>query len=289
MTYEMQTSIERSVSCYGIGAHSGAVTHLTLKSAAEDVGIVFVRTDVKSKNNRIRASYLNVQNTTLCTSISNEYKVEVSTIEHLMAALWGCGVDNIIVELDGPEVPIMDGSSKPFVFMLECAGKKIQNAKRKRLKILKTVQVIHKDCEIIAEPSDVFKIDLTIEYASKVIGKQNFVLNDQISFKEEIADARTFGFLRELEYLRNQGLGKGSSLDNAIGIDNNDAIMNEGGHKSLRHKDEFVRHKLLDLAGDLYTIGGPIMGSICGQKTGHTINNQFLRQLFSDPYAYQWV
>jgi UDP-3-O-[3-hydroxymyristoyl] N-acetylglucosamine deacetylase len=281
----MQLSINNSISCYGIGVHSGRPIQLTLKTAKKNTGIVFIRTDIKSGDNIIEASCLNVADTSLSTSIRNSNNVQVSTIEHLMAAIWGCGIDNMIIELDGPEVPIMDGSSKPFVFMIECSGKKLQDAPRKYLKILKEVRVNHKDCEIIARPSNAMKIDLTIEFDSKVIGKQNVVFSEKESFKEDIADARTFGFVHELNYLKSKGLAKGASLDNAIGIDH-DIILNQEG---LRHDNEFVRHKLLDLIGDFYTAGGYIIGSFIGYKTGHALNNQFLRQVLSDPYAHQWV
>lgn len=281
----MQLSINNSISCYGIGVHSGRPIQLTLKSAKKNTGIVFVRTDIKSGNNIIEASCLNVADTSLSTSIRNSNNVQVSTIEHLMAAIWGCGIDNMIIELDGPEVPIMDGSSKPFVFMIECAGKKLQDGPKKYLKILKELRVSHKDGEIIAIPSNTMKIDLTIEFDSKVIGKQNVIFSEQESFKENIANARTFGFVHELNYLKSKGLAKGASLDNSIGIDH-DVILNQEG---LRHDNEFVRHKLLDLLGDFYTAGGCVIGSFVGYKTGHALNNQFLRQVLSDPYAHQWV
>jgi len=282
----MQTTIINPISCYGIGVHSGETVHLTLKPAKQDTGIVFVRTDVKGGNNFITASYLNVFDTSLSTSVRNANNVQVSTVEHLMAALWGCGIDNIIIELDGPEVPIMDGSSKAFVFMIECSGKKLQNAPKKYLKILKEIRVSHKDSEITCYPSDTMKIDLTIDFANKVIGKQNFAFSAKDkSFYEDIADARTFGFLHELDYLKSKGLAQGASLDNAIGIDN-DIILNPEG---LRHKDEFVRHKLLDFIGDFYISGTPIAGSFIGYKTGHAINNECLRQIYADEYSYKFV
>lgn len=281
----MQITILNPVSCYGIGMHSGQPIHLTLKPAKKNTGITFVRTDIRSEINFIEASYQNVFDTSFSTSIKNSYNIKVSTIEHLMAAIWGCGIDNIIVEIDGPEVPIMDGSSRPFVFMIECSGRKIQHAPKKFLKILKEVKVVHQDTEILAEPSSTFKINLTIEFKSKVIGKQNFILSDIKSFKNNIADARTFGFLHDLDYLKSRGLAQGASLDNAIGIDQ-DIILN---HDGLRYKDEFVRHKLLDLIGDLNAAGSHIIGSISGNKTSHALNNQFLHQLFSDPYSYEWV
>lgn len=281
----MQVTLLSPVSCFGIGVHSGQVTQLTLKPAKASTGIVFVRTDVSEGVNFIEANYSNVTDTAFSTSIKNASGIGVSTIEHLMAAVWGCGIDNMIVELDGPEVPIMDGSSRPFVFMIECAGRRVQNSPKKTLKILKEVRVLHKDCEIIATPSEQLTVDLTVEYESKAIGRQSFSLTGHETFKEDVASARTFGFVHELDYLKSRGLAKGASLDNAIGIDN-DTILN---HDGLRYENEFVRHKLLDLLGDLNTAGASITGSIIGYKTGHGLNNQFLRELFSNPAAYEWV
>lgn len=281
----MQVTIQNPISCYGIGVHSGKTTHLTLKPAQENTGIVFVRTDLREDINFIKAIYSNVTETSLCTGIRNTNSTMVTTIEHLMAAIWGCGVDNMIVELDGEEVPVMDGSSKPFVFMIECAGKKFQKAPRKLLKILKQVKAVHKDCEIIASPADSLNVDLTIEFESQAIGRQNFILSGAEAFKAEVADARTFGFLHELDYLKSKGLAKGASLENAIGIDK-DVIMNPDG---LRYSDEFVRHKLLDFVGDLYTSGAPMVAAFSAFKTSHALNNQFLRELFSDSTNYEWI
>lgn len=281
----MQTTIQNPISCYGIGVHSGNTTHLTLKPAPENTGIIFVRTDLRDEINFIEASYSNVTETSLCTGIANSNATKVTTIEHLMAAISGCSIDNMIIELDGEEVPVMDGSSKPFVFMIECAGRKFQKAPKKFLKILKEVKVVHKDCEIIAYPANALSVDLTIEFESKVIGRQNFKLSSFENFKAEIADARTFGFLHELDYLKSKGLAKGASLENAIGIDK-DIIMNPDG---LRYNDEFVRHKLLDFVGDLYTAGALINAGFSAYKTSHALNNQFLRTVFSDSTNYAWV
>jgi UDP-3-O-[3-hydroxymyristoyl] N-acetylglucosamine deacetylase len=283
----MQTTINKPVSCYGIGVHSGQITHLTLKPAKENTGVVFVRTDVSEHINFIDSSYINVSETSLSTEVKNIHNVRVSTIEHLMAALWGTNIDNVIVELDGEEVPIMDGSSKPFVFMIECTGRKLQNAPKKYLKILKEIEVNSNGSQIFAEPGDSLNIDLTINFDNNIIGRQNLKFNNQNAFAGDIAAARTFGFVHELDYLKNKGKAKGASLDNAIGVDQNlDAILNPEG---LRYKDEFVRHKILDQIGDLFTCGGRIMGSIKSYKTSHAMNNQFLKELFSNPNNYRWV
>ena len=281
----MQLTIQNPISCFGIGVHSGNKTQVTLKPANKDVGIVFVRTDVSSVDNKILAHYANVYDTSLSTSIKNNADICVSTIEHLMAAIWGCGIDNLIIEIDGLEVPIMDGSSKPFVFMLECAGLKSLNSPRKHLKLLKEIKVEDSGTEILACPSDDMIIDLTIDFTSKIIGKQKHIFSSENNFKDDIANSRTFGFVQDLDYLQSKGLAKGASLDNAIGIDK-DIILN---HEGLRHDNEFVRHKMLDLMGDLYTTGAHFVAKIDGYKTSHNLNNQFLRKVFSDPYAYSFV
>lgn len=281
----MQLTIQNPISCFGIGVHSGNKTQVTLKPAHGNIGIVFIRTDISKLDNKITANYANVFDTSLSTSIRNNANVSVSTIEHLMAAIWGCGVDNLIIEIDGPEVPIMDGSSKPFVFMLECAGLKSLNVPKKYLKLLKEINVEDAGSEIFARPSDKMIIDLTIDFTSKVIGRQSHVFSSRNNFKDEIANSRTFGFVNELDYLQSKGLAKGASLDNAIGIDE-DIILN---HDGLRYKNEFVRHKMLDLLGDLYTAQSHLIAKIDGYKTGHNLNNQFLRKVFSDPYAYSFV
>jgi UDP-3-O-[3-hydroxymyristoyl] N-acetylglucosamine deacetylase len=281
----MQATIQKPISCYGIGVHSGKKTQVTLKPAKPNTGIVFIRTDITSLDNRINATYDNVFDTTLSTSIRNNAKVHISTIEHLMAAIWGCSVNNMIVEIDGPEVPIMDGSSKAFVFMIECAGIKSQNAPKRNLKILKEISVCDNSSEIFARPAKSTHIDLTIDFTASVIGRQHYSFTAGTNFKEEIANSRTFGFMHELEYLQQKGLAKGASLDNAIGIDKNIVLNHEG----LRHKNEFVRHKLLDILGDLFCTGGNFIGSLNGYKTSHYLNNQLLHKIFSDPFAYRWV
>lgn len=281
-----QITLSKPVSCYGIGVHSGKRTQLTIEPAKEDTGIIFIRTDISSENNYIAAKYFNVSDILLSTTISNSNKIQVSTIEHIMAALWGCRIDNAIIKIDGPEVPIMDGSSMPFVFMIECAGTKLQNATKKYLKILKEVTAAHKDCELICSPSDHIKIDLTIDFNSKAIGRQSLVFSKQESFNDNIADARTFGFMKDVDYLQSKGLALGASFENAIGIDDQDQVLNPDG---LRYQDEFVRHKLLDLFGDLYTSGNNIISSINGYKTSHALNNELLHRIFSDSTSHKFV
>lgn len=282
---KLQTTIQNPVSCYGIGVHSGKKAQLTLKPASPDTGILFVRTDINAVTNLVPASYLNVSETTLSTTVSNDLKVKVSTIEHLMSALSGCGVHNVIVEVDGEEVPIMDGSAKPFVFMIECAGIKVLNAPLPHVKVLKEVSVDCGEGTIILSPSDETSIDMTIDFQSKAIGKQTKLFCNSDSFKDSISSARTFGFISEVEYLRSKGLAKGASLENAVGIENDEILNVEG----LRFEDEFVRHKLLDAIGDFFTAAYPIIGHFACYKTGHALNNQLLRKLFSDSRNYQLV
>lgn len=284
--FDYQTTIERPSSCFGVGAHSGKKTQVTLKPAPANTGIVFIRSDVKDVTNVLQAHFSCITDTSLATTISNDAKVKISTIEHLMAALYGCGIDNVIVEVDGEEVPIMDGSSKPFIFMIECAGTQVLGAPRKKLQILKELSVEQNGSKIIARPADEFSIDVDIEFPSKAIGKQSMSLNDIDAFKEEIGSARTFGFMRDLEYLRGKGLAKGSSLENAIGINDNDEIENKEG---LRFENEFARHKLLDSVGDFYCAGAHILGHFTCSKQGHALNHQMLLKIFSNPNNYRFV
>lgn len=280
----MQTTILRPVSCYGITVHSGAVVQLTMRPAEADQGIVFVRTDSKAPTTHIEANYKNVNDTKLSTSIINSAGVSVSTIEHLMAAIWGCGIDNMIIELDGPEVPIMDGSSKPFLFLIECASIKKLHAPRKRLKLLREVAVSEQGIDIIASPSDAFEIDMAIDFPSKAIGKQQLSFTDQESFREQISAARTFGFIHDIEHLQSMGLAKGASIKNAIGIDKDQIINPEG----LRFEDEFVRHKLLDAIGDFYTASNIIASMKCN-KSGHYHNNMILHKILENPANFEWT
>jgi UDP-3-O-[3-hydroxymyristoyl] N-acetylglucosamine deacetylase len=281
----LQTTIRNPVSCYGIAVHTGQKVQLTLKPAKEDQGIVFVRKDISYGENHIQADYFNVSETSLCTKISNQNNISVSTIEHLMAAIWGSGIDNVIIEVDGPEVPIMDGSSKPFVFMIECAGTKILCKYKKILVIKRDIEIDNgKGSYALASPSEEFGIDLEIEFESKLIGRQNISYSDRNKFDSEVASARTFGFIHELEYLKSKGLARGASLDNAIGLDN-DKILN---HDGLRYEDEFVRHKLLDAIGDFSLSSINIAGKFNCTKPGHEINNQLLRKLFSDTNNFDW-
>jgi UDP-3-O-[3-hydroxymyristoyl] N-acetylglucosamine deacetylase len=281
-----QKTIMSPISCVGIGLHSGNEVLLTLHPAEEDSGIIF-RKENNDKVTDIKALYKNVTSTTLCTAISCENTGEsVLTIEHLMAALWGCGIDNLIIEVNGDEVPIMDGSAESFIFMIESAGVKTQEKSRQVLKILKETKIQDGDSWACLKPNANFTANVEINFNNELIGKQSFTFDIKDTlFEKHISRARTFGFEEEVDFLRAQGLIKGGSLDNAI-IVAKDKILNEGG---LRFKDEFVRHKLLDCLGDLFLAGNRIQGAFEGYKTGHKINNNLLREVFSDHSNYEII
>ena len=281
-----QKTINSKVSCNSVGLHSGAQVKMSLLPAPSNHGIVFRRVDLENGKNEIKALYENVVTTNLGTTIANEHGAKVATIEHLMAAIWGCGIDNLIVELDGPEIPIMDGSSEPFVFLIECAGISMQEEPRRIIEITKKIRVEDKDKFVEIEPAKDFSIDLTIDFSSKQIQQQKFDYHSTFtSFKNDICRARTFCFKHEIDYMHSMGLAKGGSLNNAIVIDN-DKIVNEGG---LRYHDEFVRHKTLDFIGDMYLAGYFIIGHFRASKSGHGINNAFLRKLFAEKDSWRLV
>ena len=281
-----QKTLKQAIPCRGVGLHSGAPISMTLRPADIDHGIVFRRTDVEGLDPVIPARFDRVVDTLLCTVIANDDDVRVGTVEHLMAALAGCEVDNVLVELDGAEVPIMDGSSEPFVFLIDCAGLVEQDAPRRAIEIRKAITVGGGDRSVTLAPSDRYSIDFEIDFASEAVGRTRLdveLVNG--TFRHEIAQARTFGFLEDVEKLRAMGLGRGGSLDNVVVVDG-DKVLNAEG---LRFPDEFVRHKVLDCVGDLYLAGAPIVGHVAAVKAGHQINNEALRALFADPSAYALV
>jgi UDP-3-O-[3-hydroxymyristoyl] N-acetylglucosamine deacetylase len=281
-----QTTLRNSISCSGVGLHSGAKTTLTLRPAEEDSGITFRRVDARGKGGLIPALWSNVSDTRLNTCISNADGVSVRTIEHLMSALAGLGVDNAVVEIDGEEVPVMDGSAAPFVFLIECAGLIEQAAPRQVIKLLKPVTVRDGDKLAVLRPAEDFTLSMEIEFAAAAIGRQQMSMSvDAETFKAEVSRARTFGFAHEVEAMRAAGLGRGGSLDNAVVIaGDGSSVLNEEG---LRYDDEFVRHKLLDALGDLSLAGARLQAHFIGLRTGHALNNSLLRALFADGSA--WV
>ena len=284
-----QRTLKHSVSATGVGLHSGERVSLTLHPATENTGITFRRTDLSGAQGEIiKLSPYLINDTRLSSTIVTEHGTRVGTIEHIMSALAAYGVDNILIELNAPEIPIMDGSSLPFIFLLQDAGIVEQNAQKKFLKIKKEVAINDSGKSVKFMPYDGFKVALTIEFDHPVFNRSSPRFEIDFAgqnYIEEIERARTFGFMQEVELMRQHGLGLGGNLSNAIVIDDVDVLNPEG----LRYPDEFVRHKILDAIGDLYIIGHPIIGAFEGYKSGHAINNALLRAVLSDEQSFEWV
>lgn len=281
----MQRTLKQSVEFSGVGLHSGRPVRMVLHPARPDHGIVFVRSDITDRNNVIPALYDYVVDTKLCTVIGNEAGARVGTIEHLMAALRGCGVDNVLVEIDGPEVPVMDGSSAAFVNDMQEAGFAVQDKPRRAIRILKEVTLEKDGKKVSLKPGHVSTFIGEIEFDHPAIRNQRreiTLVNG--NFCHDLANSRTFGFAHEVEALRKMGLAKGGSLENAIVLDD-EKVLNEGG---LRHEDEFIRHKLLDAIGDTALAGGPIIGTYEGEKMGHEMTNLLLHKLFETKGAWTY-
>ncbi len=282
-----QTTIKNKISCEGIGLHSGGLVNMTINPAPAGSGIIFKRLDIPADKSLIPARFDAVCETNLGTKIRNEHGVTVATIEHLMAAIWGVGIDNALIELDSSEVPIMDGSSEPFVFMLECAGITNLTAPRRTLRIIKPVEIREGNSFIRISPNKEgdtgLLLNIEIDFNHTIIGKQiaTYDFRD-VTFKQTISRARTFGFEHEVSALRSIGLALGGSLDNAIVV-GKEKILNQEG---LRYDNEFVRHKALDCVGDLFLAGMRIDGVVDCLRPGHAINNNLLRALFADDTAY---
>lgn len=281
-----QHTLRRVVHCTSIGLHTGADVKMRLTPAEADTGIIFRRMDIdggQSERSLVAARYDQVTDTMLGTTIENEHGVAVATVEHLMAALWGYGVDNVMVELHGPEVPIMDGSSEPFLSLLKKAGLTMQPAPRQVLVVDEPVRV--EDGGSVAElrPFRGMALDIEIDFPHAAIAHQQARYDfSETGFEEAISRARTFGFAAEVAKLRAAGLARGGSLDNAIVI-GDEGVLNEGG---LRFNDEFVRHKALDCLGDYFLAGYRIVGESVTKRPGHSINNKLLRALFKTPSAW---
>jgi len=281
-----QKTLKSSIHCSGVGLHNGDKISMSLHPADVDTGIVFRRSDIRAKDSEVAAHFNNVNDTRLCTSLVNGAGVGVATVEHLMAALAGCEIDNVEIEISGPEVPIMDGSAEPFVFLIECAGTEEQKAPRRAIRILKPVIAHIGSAVAKLSPASDFSMKVVIDFDNPAIGAQAFNLDVTSEvFKAEISRARTFGFLEDVEALRKAGLALGGSLENAIVV-SGDRILNDGG---LRYQDEFVRHKVLDCIGDLYLAGGPIIGCFSGHRAGHSVNNRLLRAVFADSSAWTYT
>ncbi len=275
-----QRTLDHSIRCSGIGLHSGRKIQLILHPSAEDTGITFIRSDLGIK---IPATSAHVTDTRLCTTIGNA-ETSISTVEHLLSALAGLGVDNARIEVSGPEVPIMDGSSAPFVFLIQCAGIREQGKAKKVMRMLKRVEVSDGDKRCALYPAAGFKIGYLLDYDHPLLRNRRVEVDfSHQAYTREISRARTFGFLHEIEALQKAGLALGGSLENAIVLDTH-RVVNEGG---LRYEDECVRHKILDTLGDLSLAGMPIVGAFEGERTGHEMNHLLVEALLADPSSYR--
>ena len=281
-----QRTLKNVIRATGVGLHTGEKVYLTVRPAPADTGIVFRRVDLDPVV-EISTGAENVGETTLSTTLVKD-GVKVGTVEHLLSAMAGLGIDNAYVELSAPEVPIMDGSAGPFVFLLQSAGIREQDAAKKFIRIKKEVTVRDEDKVATFVPFDGFKVTFSIEFDHPVFEERNQLASidfSSTSFVKEVARARTFGFMRDIEFLRSQNLALGGSVDNAIVVDEF-RILNEDG---LRYDDEFVKHKMLDAIGDLYQLGHSLIGEFVGHKSGHALNNALLRELLKQEDAWELV
>lgn len=282
-----QRTLKSSIGCSGIGLHSGVRVAMKLHPAPIDTGIVFKRIDLVGGGAEIPARWDHIADSRMCTVIAAKNGISVATVEHLMAAFYGMGIDNALIELNGPEVPAMDGSAAPFIFLIECAGVVDQSATRKALRVLKPI--LYRNCtkEVGLVPAETgLQVEFDINFAAPAVGRQScsFEIGRDV-FKAEISKARTFGFLSDVTALREAGLARGGSLENAIVVDG-ERVLNEDG---LRHTDEFVRHKALDAVGDLYLTGYRIIGAFHGVCSSHADTANLLRLLFADQSNWELI
>ena len=280
-----QKTILKSISFQGVGLHSGKISKIKLIPGEEDTGIIFKRVDLK-ENNIIQANFKNVSSARLCTTLKNNFGVTVSTVEHLLAAFYITGIDNVIVETDNVEIPIMDGSSKDFVNVINQSGIKVMPAKRKFLKILKKVELLDNEKSISIETNNEgLDVDFELGYNNEIIGNQKNHINFNSTKTEEVYSSRTFCLFEDVEKIKNSGLAKGGSLENAIVV-KGETVLNNGG---LRNKKEFVNHKILDLVGDFLLSGYRILGSVKCVQGGHHLSNLFLKEVFKDESNYSII
>lgn len=279
-----QNTIRKKVKCSGVGLHSGKLIHLTLNPSGPNTGIRFVRSD-KTGKNHIPAYMNRVVDTNMATTISED-DVSVATTEHLLAAINGLSIDNILIEIDGPEVPIMDGSSSTFVDLLLSAGSKQQKSYRRLVKITKEISFREGDRHISIYPYDGFKVTAEINFNHDSIKRQVYSVSlTTQKFIAEISRARTFGFIKDVEKLQQSGLALGASLDNAVGMDEN-GILNKDG---LRYNNEFVRHKIIDIIGDMTLLGCPILGHVVAYKSGHSQHLKLMEKIAATPESWEFV
>ena len=272
-----QKTLSKTVKFEGVGLHSGQISKININPLGEDQGIIFKRTDLRN-NNIIKANYTNVSSTKLCTTLKNKYGVKVSTVEHLLAALYFVGIDNALIEINSDEVPIMDGSAKDFLNVLKKVKKKSLLKKRKYLKVEKKIELKDGHRSISIEPHDnTLEVEFQLNYENKIIGKQKNIVNFTRNDLSDVISSRTFCLFSDIEKIKKIGLAKGGSLENAIVVDQN-KVLNDGG---LRNGKEFVNHKILDLAGDFLLSGYRILGKVKCYQGGHQLTNLFLRKIFS--------
>ena len=280
-----QKTLSKPVSFEGIGLHTGKKSFVKVLPAEENSGITFKRTDLEN-NNLIKANFSNVSSARLCTTLENNYGVKVSTVEHLLAALYISGIDNAIVEIDSEEVPIMDGSSKDFLDVIKNVEKIDQPKKRNYLKIINKIELVDGIRKISIEPhNSSLEVSFQLNYENKIIGKQNNTINFQSDNLNEVSSSRTFCLFEDIEKIKKFGLAKGGSLENAVVVDN-DKVLNEGG---LRNNKEFVNHKILDLVGDFVLSGFRFLGSINCHQGGHEFSNQFLKKILKSKNCFEII
>lgn len=282
-----QRTIKDSVSAVGVGLHKGKKVQLTLRPAPANTGIVFRRVDLEPVVD-IKATPEAVGETTMCTCLVNEQGVKISTVEHLLAAVAGMGIDNLIIDVDSHEIPIMDGSSLPFVYLIQSVGIESLNAAKRFIRIKQPIRVEEGDKWAEVRPYEGFKVNFAIDFNHPVIANTSQQMSMDLSscsFIKEISRARTFGFVRDIELLRSHNLALGGSLENAIVLDDYDMLNKDG----LRYDDEFVKHKILDAIGDLYMCGHSMLAELNAYKSGHGLNNLLLREVFKQKDAWEWV
>ena len=280
-----QKTLQNKVSFSGVGLHSGKISKINILPAKEDEGIVFKRVDL-NKNNLVKANFANVSSAVLCTTLENKHGIKVSTVEHLLAALYITGIDNATIEIDNDEVPIMDGSSKDFLDVLKKINLVDQSRKKRYLKIINKIELIDGKRKISIEPSEsTLQVNFQLDYKNKIIGNQKNIVNFQEDNLEDVSNSRTFCLYEDIEKIKKKGLAKGGSLQNAIVVDD-DKVLNKDG---LRNEKEFVNHKILDLAGDFMLSGHRIIGKVICHQGGHGLTNLFLRKIFNTKTVFEVI
>ena len=279
-----QKTLSEVIDFEGIGLHSGKLVNLRILPSVENSGVIIKRTDLE-KNNVIKADFRNVASTKLCTTLKNSYGVKISTVEHLLAAIYISGIDNAIIEVNNFEIPIMDGSAKDFLEKIKKQKLKTLKSKRKYLKILNEINLIDGSKEIEITPNDSFEVDFQLNYKNQIIGKQRNLVDFERGLTEEIYSSRTFCLYEDIEAIKKMGLAKGGSLDNAVVVDKEKVLNKEG----LRNPKEFVNHKILDLAGDFLLSGYRILGKVKCKEGGHELSNKFLKEIFKNLKSFSIV